>query len=86
MTVAGTVGAGAVAKGGVSKVLGLAVAASYPVLGFVANHSPLKTLLHAATRKLPDSTYNAVMKNIEKYLTRGGFYVTDGVMKHKDEK
>lgn len=84
-TVAGTVAAGAIAKGGVSKTLGTAVAASYPVLGMIANHSPLKSLLHALTRKLPDSTYNAVAKNIEKYLTRGGFYITDGVMKKRDE-
>lgn len=85
MTVAGGLAAGATAKGGVSKILAGLVMASYPVLGFIANHAPIKTLLHAATRKLPDSTYNAVMKSVEKYLTRGGFYISNGVIRHKDE-
>lgn len=84
--VAGTVGTAAATKGGVSKTLGMVVAASYPVLGFIANHAPIKSLLHAATRKLPDDTYNAVMKNIEKHLTRAGFYISDGVINKKENK
>lgn len=83
MTVAGTAGAGAMSQGGTPKLLATAVAATYPVLGFIANHSPMKSLLHAATRNLSDNTYNAVMKAVEKYLIRGGFYVHDGIMEKK---
>lgn len=76
---AGMLGAGAT---------GLAVPlAAYSAATFVANHSPLKTLLHAVTKKLPNSTYDLVTKNIEKHLTRAGFLVSqDGILKHKDEK
>ncbi len=76
-------GAGAMSAG----TLGLAVPlVAYGAASFVANHSPLKTLLHAVTKNLPSATYDLVTKNIEKHLTRAGFLMSeDGVLKHKDE-
>lgn len=84
-------GALGIAAAGAGAATGIPAAAiiplvSYGAAAFVANHSPLKTLLHAATKNLPTETYNAVSKAIEKNLTRGGYIVTqDGLLKHKDD-
>ncbi len=76
-------GAGALGAGGIGVAVPLV---SYAAAAFVANHSPLKTLLHATTKNLPTETYNAVAKAISKHLSRGGYLVTqDGVLQHKNE-
>lgn len=59
---------------------------AYGAASLVANHSPLKTLLYAVQKKLPKSTYDLVAKNIEKHLARAGYFMTDGVLKHKDDE
>jgi len=77
-------GAGAVGAGAAGLALPLV---AYGAASFVANHSPLKTLLYAATKNLPKSTMDLVNKNIEKHLTRAGYFMSrDGVLKHKDDK
>lgn len=83
-TGASLAGVGAASAG----ATGLAVPlVAYGAATFIANHSPLKTLLHAITKKLPSSTYDLVVKNIEKHLTRAGYLMSDkGVLEHKDDK
>lgn len=76
-------GAGAVGAGALGAAVPLL---SYATASFVANHSPLKTLLHAATKNLPSSTYEQVTKAIEKQLTKAGFIVSNGALQHKDEE
>lgn len=80
---AGGVGAGAVGLGSIGAALPLV---GYSAATFVANHSPLKSLLYAVNKKLPAGTAELVNKAIEKHLTRAGFFMSnDGVLKHKDE-
>ena len=77
-------GAGAIGAGAAGLAAPLV---AYGAATFIANHSPIKSLLHAVTKNLPSSTYDLVVKNIEKHLTRAGYLVTDdGVLKHKDDK
>mgnify|MGYP001612485651 CR=1 FL=1 len=85
--IAGTVASASGVGGMAAGTAGLAVPlVAYGAATFVANHSPLKTLLHAVTKNLPSSTYDLVVKNIEKHLTRAGYLMSDeGVLKHKDE-
>lgn len=72
-------------------LVGGPVGAALPIVGYgvaslIANHSPLKTLLHAATKNLPRSTYDKVLENIEKHLTRAGYLISDdGVLRHKED-
>ena len=81
--VGATAGAGALASGGIAAAIPLA---TYAAATFAAQHSPLKTLLHAATKNLPTATYDLVVKNIEKHLTRAGYIMTpNGVLKRADE-
>lgn len=82
-TIGSAAGAGAIGAG----ATGLAVPlVAYGAATFVANHSPLKTLLHAVTKNLSSSTYDLVTKNIQKHLTRAGYFIgDDGVLKHKDD-
>jgi len=80
----GVLAAGAMGAGAAGLALPLV---AYGAASFVANHSPLKTLLYAATKNLPKNTMDLVNKNIEKHLTRAGYFMSrDGVLKHKDDK
>lgn len=64
-----------------------AAVASYAAAHFIANHSPLKTVLHAMTKDLSDTTYKHLESIVTKHLTRAGFLISeDGVLQHKDEK
>lgn len=77
---------GGLAAGG-SAVAGPSALIAYPVATFIANHSPLKTALHALTKKLPDSTYKYLTQSIENQLVKGGFLMTrEGVLQHKDDE
>lgn len=81
---AGGAGAGAMGMGTIGMALPLI---GYSAASFVANHSPLKSLLYAVTKNLPKNTMDLVTKNIEKHLTRAGYFMSDdGVLKHKDDK
>lgn len=81
---AGGAGAGAMGMGTIGMALPLI---GYGAASFVANHSPLKSLMYAVTKNLPKNTMDLVTKNIEKHLTRAGYFMSeDGVFKHKDDK
>ena len=45
---------------------------SFAGLSAVANHSPLKSLLGALSKDLPEGTRNQVIKAVEKIITRMG--------------
>jgi len=85
-TVGGTVAAGAASGGLISKAVGATIGASLGALSFVANHSPLKRALHAATRKIPDSTHKALSKYIDKIVSGAGYFLSKGTFQHKDEE
>lgn len=81
---ASAAGAGALGAGATGLMAPLV---AYGAATFIANHSPLKTLLNALTKNLPSSTYDAVVRNIEKHLTRAGYFMSeDGILKSKDSK
>lgn len=83
-SLASAMGAGAMGAGATGLAIPLV---AYGAATAIANHSPLKSLLHAVTKNLPKSTYDLVVKNIEKHLTRAGYLMSDdGVLKHKDDK
>lgn len=59
---------------------------SYTAAHLIANHSPIKSILHALPKKLSESTYNYLIDKAGKHLTRAGFFISDdGTLKHKDE-
>ena len=79
---AAVTGAGALVGG--APAVG-AILASYAAATLIANHSPLKTVLSAMTKHLPDSTYKHLMGVVEKHFARAGYIIKDGVLQHEDE-
>lgn len=76
-------GAGWLGGGGVGAGLALA---SYGAAALAANHSPLKTALHALTKKLPKDTYDHLVKVIEKHFNRAGYIYSNGELKEDTDE
>lgn len=60
--------------------------ASYAAAAYIANKAPLKTIFGALTKNLPQSTYDHLVNSATNQLTRAGYIMSDGVLKHKDEE
>lgn len=48
----------------------------YAGLSFIANHSPIKSILGAMTRNLPEGTYKSLSDALSRHLSRGGYMIT----------
>ncbi len=82
--VVGATGVGAALAGAGGAALPLL---SYGALTYIANRSPLKSLLGALTKDLPESTFNHIVGTVTKQLTKAGFLLDkDGVFKHIDDQ
>jgi hypothetical protein len=80
--VAGATGLGALASGAGAAIPLIA----YGAATLISNHSPLKTMLGALTKNLPDSTYNLLLDKITSKFTKAGYMMSqDGNLQHKDE-
>lgn len=78
------IAAGTILSGGVGAGVALV---SLLATKLVANYSPLKYIMHAFTKKMPDGTYEQLRKAAEKHFTRLGLILTDdGVLKHNKEE
>lgn len=60
--------------------------ATYAATMAIANHSPLKRILGALTKKLSDSTYENLTNAASKHMSRIGVTYSNGVLRHKYNK